>query len=55
MTIIKCNNERASEIHFQGVEAADMAVDAEHDAAVVDEDVVDLAGAGRRVWPLRAK
>src|SRR5712691_524746 len=42
-----------SEIHFEGVEAADVAVDAEHDAAVVDKDVVDLAGAGRRVRHLR--
>ena len=30
-----------------------MAVDAEHDAAIVDEHVVDLAGAGRRVRDLR--
>src|SRR5438309_9169056 len=41
------------EIHFECVEAADMAVDTEHDTAIVDEHVVDLARTGRRVRHLR--
>src|SRR5207244_3786903 len=42
-----------SEIHFQCIEAASMAVDGVDDGAVIDEDVVDLAGASRRIRHLR--
>src|ERR1700686_3771576 len=42
-----------SELHFEAIEAADMAVDGIDDSAVVDEHVVDLAGAGRRARHLR--
>src|SRR5206468_11695192 len=41
------------ELHFETVEPADVAIDREDDAAVVDEYVVDLAGAGRRPLYLR--
>src|SRR5580704_15584595 len=42
-----------SEIHFHRVEPAGVAVDGIDDGAVVDEHVVDLAGAGRGVRHLR--
>src|SRR5579863_8244615 len=44
-----------SEVHFERVEATDMAVDGEDDATIVDEYVVDLAGAGRCALDLRAE
>src|SRR4051794_36135552 len=35
-------------IHLQAVQPPDVAIDAVHDLALVDEHVVDLGGAGRR-------
>src|SRR5262249_56174110 len=37
-----------SKIHLQDVKAADVAIDRIDDLALVDEDVVELDGAGRR-------
>src|SRR4029453_14732966 len=42
-----------SKIHLQDVEAADVAIDGVDDLALVDEDVVELNGAGGRHWRRR--
>src|ERR1700739_854215 len=44
-----------SEIHLEDVEPADMAIDGVDDAALVDEDVVHLDGAGGRAGRRRRR
>jgi hypothetical protein len=50
MSVLRCAAGRAGGLqgHLENVHAADQPVDRVDDAALVDEDVVDLDGAGAR-------